>query len=120
MARTYTLQSAPFQAEMHRLSPVLYLTPQLTRTIRFPRNYASGSAALGALRFDYYCERYVHMQVITNTYWNETIKHTVWDAGLTFMARRPEIPAKFGNWGLILRLNVSGSAATTHHLLMIG
>merc|ERR1711957_289089 len=68
------------------MPPVLYLTPQLTRTVRFPRNY-----------------------VVTNVYWNETIKHTVWDATLTFMARRPEIPPKFGNWGLILRLNTANA-----------
>merc|ERR1711957_439978 len=68
------------------MPPVLYLTPQLTRTVRFPRQY-----------------------VISNQDWNETIKHTVWDAALTFMARRPEIPAKFGNWGLMLRLNVANA-----------
>lgn len=73
-------------AAMHRLAPVLYLTPQLTRTVRFPRNY-----------------------VAANEYWNDTIKHTVWDNVLTCMARRPEIPPRFGNWGLILRLNVANA-----------
>jgi len=73
-------------AAMHRLAPVVYLTPQLTRTVRFPRNY-----------------------VAANDYWNDMIKHTVWDNVLTCMARRPEIPAKFGNWGLVLRLNVANA-----------
>eukprot|EP00929_Paragymnodinium_shiwhaense_P006962 TRINITY_DN110917_c0_g1_i1.p1 TRINITY_DN110917_c0_g1~~TRINITY_DN110917_c0_g1_i1.p1 ORF type:complete len:1359 (-),score=274.04 TRINITY_DN110917_c0_g1_i1:169-4245(-) len=73
-------------AALHKLAPVLYLTPQLTRAIRFPRSY-----------------------VAANVDWNDTIKHTVWDATVTFMARRPEIPAKFGNWGLILRLNVANA-----------
>jgi len=73
-------------AALHRLAHVLYLTPQLTRAIRFPRSY-----------------------VASNVDWNDTIKHTVWDAAVTFMARRPEIPAKFGNWGLILRLNVANA-----------
>jgi len=71
---------------LHRLAPVVYLTPQLTRTIRFPRNY-----------------------VLTNPSWNENIRHTVWDATLTFMARRPEIPVKFGDWGLLLRLNAANA-----------
>jgi hypothetical protein len=69
-------------AALHELAPVLYLTPQLTRTIRFPKNY-----------------------VVTNTSWNETIRHTVWEACLTFMAARPEFPPAHGNCGLILRLN---------------
>jgi hypothetical protein len=73
-------------ASMHRLAPVMYLTPQLTRAVRFPRQY-----------------------VASNVDWNDSINHTVWDAAVTFMARRPEIPAKFGNWGLILRLNVANS-----------
>jgi len=73
-------------AALHKLAPVLYLTPQLTRTVRFPRNY-----------------------VMTNMDWNDTIKHTVWDAAVTFMARRPEFSVKYGTWGLILRLNVANA-----------
>mmetsp|Transcript_31167 Transcript_31167/g.85394 ORF Transcript_31167/g.85394 Transcript_31167/m.85394 type:complete len:1301 (-) Transcript_31167:128-4030(-) len=73
-------------AGFHRLAPVLYLTPQLTRMIRFPRHY-----------------------VATNTYWNEVIRDTVWEAALTFMARRPELPPYCGNWGLVLRLNVANA-----------
>jgi hypothetical protein len=73
-------------AGMHRLCPVLYLTPQFTREIRFPRNY-----------------------VVTNMYWNETMKNIVWHTTLTFMAGRPELPQKAGNWGLVLRLNVANA-----------
>eukprot|EP00929_Paragymnodinium_shiwhaense_P080548 TRINITY_DN42019_c0_g1_i1.p1 TRINITY_DN42019_c0_g1~~TRINITY_DN42019_c0_g1_i1.p1 ORF type:complete len:1132 (-),score=273.91 TRINITY_DN42019_c0_g1_i1:347-3742(-) len=73
-------------AALHQLTPVMYLTPQLTRTIRFPRSY-----------------------VAENVIWNETIRRTVWDSTVTFMARRPEIPAPFGNWGLVLRLNVANA-----------
>lgn len=73
-------------AALHAVSPVLYLTPQFTRTIRFPRNY-----------------------VIANNLWNETIKQTVWDATLTFMACRPEIPPQFADCGLLLRLNAANA-----------
>eukprot|EP00927_Polykrikos_kofoidii_P053515 TRINITY_DN48127_c0_g1_i1.p1 TRINITY_DN48127_c0_g1~~TRINITY_DN48127_c0_g1_i1.p1 ORF type:complete len:1349 (-),score=231.37 TRINITY_DN48127_c0_g1_i1:29-4075(-) len=70
-------------AALHQLSHVIYLTPALTRTIRFPRKY-----------------------VLENVIWPETIKRTVWDATVTFMARRPE---NINNWGLTLRLNVANS-----------
>lgn len=73
-------------AAMHGLAPVVYLTPQLTRMVRFPCNY-----------------------VATNADWSETIKRTVWDATLTCMARRPELPPGFGSWGLVLRLNVANA-----------
>lgn len=73
-------------AGLHEMAPVLYLTPHLTRTVRFPRQY-----------------------VMTNVEWNETIKHTVWDAALTFMARRPETAISFGNWGFVLRLNFANA-----------
>lgn len=73
-------------AGLHMLAPVIYLTPQFTRGVRFPRAY-----------------------VLSNPYWNDHIKRTVWDATLTCMARRPEIPVAFGNWGLMLRLNVANA-----------
>lgn len=71
---------------LHKLCAVLYLTPQLTRSVRFPGQY-----------------------VRTNPHWNEEIRQTVWDATLTFMARRPEMPPVFGPWGLVLRLNVANA-----------
>lgn len=77
---------ASILAAFHRLATVLYLTPDLTRTVRFPRSY-----------------------VLTNVHWNAAIKRTVWDATVTFMARRPELPPAFGNWGLILRLNIANA-----------
>lgn len=67
---------------LNNLAPVIYLTPQFTRGVRFPTNY-----------------------VLKNDAWNEHIKSVVWESTLTMMARRPEIPAKFGDWGLVLRLN---------------
>jgi len=69
-------------AVFHRFAPVLYLTPQFTRTVRFPRSY-----------------------VLSNEYWNDIMKYKVWDSVLTCMARRPELPPTFGTWGLVLRLN---------------
>ncbi|CAE8589616.1 unnamed protein product [Polarella glacialis] len=77
---------ANLSAAMHKIAPVLYLTPQFTRAARFPR-----------------------MFVLTNPYWNDRIKNTVLDAAVTNMARRPEIPAMFGNWGLLLRLNFANA-----------
>jgi len=73
-------------AALHRICPVLYLTPQFTRSVRFPRQY-----------------------VKTNPHWNECIRNTVWGAALCFMAKRPELPCSFGSWGLVLRLNIANA-----------
>merc|ERR1719443_632953 len=59
---------------LSNLAPVIYLTPQFTRGVRFPTTYA-----------------------LENNEWNGHIKRVVWDSTLTMMARRPEIPAKFGD-----------------------
>lgn len=71
---------------MHKCAPILYLTPQFTRGVRFPRGF-----------------------VVDNKEWNEEIKRTIFDGALMNMARRPEIPAAFGNWGLLLRLNAANA-----------
>jgi len=71
---------------LHQLSPVIYLSPQFTRMVRFPKDY-----------------------VEENPHWPSHMKHTVFDGALTVMARRPEIPAKFGDWGLVLRLNAANA-----------
>jgi hypothetical protein len=73
-------------AEMHRFAPILYLTPEFTRNVRFPRSY-----------------------VTNNPNWNDQMKRTVWETVFTMMARRPEIPPAAGNWGLLLRLNVANA-----------
>jgi len=73
-------------AALHRAGPVLYLTPQLTREVRFPKSYVTSSED-----------------------WTDTMKRSVWDQVLTQMARRPEIPAQAGAWGLLLRLNVANA-----------
>lgn len=73
-------------AAFHKLGPVLYLTPQFTRSVRFPTQY-----------------------VLKNQYWNNHIRRTVFDATLTCMARRPELPPAVGSWGLVLRLNFANA-----------
>eukprot|EP00930_Biecheleria_cincta_P047471 TRINITY_DN32918_c0_g1_i1.p1 TRINITY_DN32918_c0_g1~~TRINITY_DN32918_c0_g1_i1.p1 ORF type:complete len:1125 (+),score=179.91 TRINITY_DN32918_c0_g1_i1:341-3376(+) len=71
---------------MHNMSTVLYITPQLTRNVRFPKAY-----------------------VMSNPDWNAHMKKAIWDSVLTSMARRPEFPAATGPWGLTLRLNVANA-----------
>ncbi|CAE8714459.1 unnamed protein product [Polarella glacialis] len=78
-------------ASFHRLAPVLYLTPQFTRGVRFPTRY-----------------------VLENTYWNALVKHTIFDTTLTNMARRPELPPVVGTWGLNLRLNFANAGFCQH------
>lgn len=71
---------------LSQLGPVLYLAPQFTRSVRFPRAY-----------------------VKDNPHWTPYMRQTVLDMALTCMARRPEIPVAFGDWGLILRLNAANA-----------
>merc|ERR1719422_249369 len=66
------------------LAPVVYLTPQFTRMVRFPRGY-----------------------VEDNQNWTAYMKRTIFDDTLKCMARRPEI--NNANWGLILRLNAANA-----------
>lgn len=73
-------------SSLHRVGPLIYLAPQFTRMVRFPRAY-----------------------VRENPHWTAYMKKTVFDMALTCMARRPEIPVSFGDWGLILRLNAANA-----------
>ena len=49
-------------------------------------------------------------EVLTNPTWPDVIRRDVWEAVLTSLARRPEIPTAFGSWGLAPRSAPSLSA----------
>lgn len=71
---------------LNKLGPLIYLAPQFTRMVRLPKSY-----------------------VKDNPHWTPYMKKKVFDMALTCMARRPEIPAAFGDWGLVLRLNAANA-----------
>lgn len=73
-------------SSLHKLGPVLYLAPQFTRLVRFPKSY-----------------------VQDNPHWTPYMKRAVFDLALTCMARRPEFQVRMGDWGLILRLNAANA-----------
>lgn len=77
-------------SSLHKLGPLIYLAPQFTRMVCFPRTY-----------------------VQDNPHWTKYMKKTVFDMALTCMARRPEIPVEYGDWGLILRLNAANAKLCT-------